>query len=168
MFLTVKQPAIGSWSNQYLQGYILVAMVTTFFFPLLSIRQLDDSHRVTVYCRDGDGRTGLHHAARMGGIRITVYYLGRVFKVVGLSWWACCVKYVNGKFLTQNSSKHSEIWSGGCIARTVEVAQFVTIVTSWVSQETINRKSLVQSTLVTWSLCCRWTLGWLKTFLPLW
>ena len=34
---------------------------------LLVYRQLDDSHRVTVYCRDEDGRTGLHHAARMGG-----------------------------------------------------------------------------------------------------
>ena len=28
--------------------------------------QLNDSHRVTVYCRDEEGRTGLHHAARMG------------------------------------------------------------------------------------------------------
>ena len=67
MFLTAKQPTIGSRSNQYLQGYILVAMVTINFLFLWPIRQLDDSHRVTVYCRDGDGRTGLHHAARMGG-----------------------------------------------------------------------------------------------------
>lgn len=67
MFLAAKWPPIGSWSNQCLQGYILVAMVTIIFLFLWPIRQLDDSHRVTVYCRDGDGRTGLHHAARMGG-----------------------------------------------------------------------------------------------------
>ena len=31
--------------------------------------QLDDADKVTVYSRDGDGRTGLHHAARMGGLQ---------------------------------------------------------------------------------------------------
>ena len=40
-------------------------------------RQMDDSHRVTVFSRDVDGRTALHIAARIGRSHLTrVWRLG--------------------------------------------------------------------------------------------
>ncbi len=39
-------------------------------------RQLDDSDRASVFSRDTNGRTGLHHAARLGGWKVYIRMYG--------------------------------------------------------------------------------------------
>ena len=57
-------------------------------------RQLDDSHRVTVFSRDMDGRTALHIAARIG-IHTCIYTIESMMLRVCVCVCVCVCKSVN-------------------------------------------------------------------------
>ena len=66
-----------------MQGYLVTPGMC-----LCVCRQLDDSHRVTVFSRDMDGRTALHIAARIG-IHTCIYTIESMMLCV------CVCKSVN-------------------------------------------------------------------------
>ena len=65
-----KHPLACAWNAQAGASADVVCILSVAIRPpslsLSLSSRLDDSHRVTVYLRDSEGRSGLHHAARMG------------------------------------------------------------------------------------------------------